>query len=673
MAKRHPEQMYDDLVSNIYVELDRSVAYSSQALRENRRKAWNYYLNRPRGDEIEGRSKVQDTSVRDTVHALMAQIMPAYATDSIAHFEPIGPDDLNQAEAESESVNAIFTETNQGYLELYNSIQDCLLFRNGIMKVWVDDVEDVTTRSFAAPAADVLAQAPPDEDWEHMGTEDGLSTFRIKRNRQRLQTSSVEPSHFFVNPNQEDQNLQDTDFMAELVYYRRSELVEMGIKRSIVDELPANTSKNPQSSISWSNSDITAKYVDGQVDVHQAATADRALIECYWIHMTIDRDNDGISEKYRFLVAHRTILLDEPVEFFPYASGAAWPVPHRWSALSVYDLLRHTQDERTNARRQLHDNLNVANNQRPIYDPGKTQQADVNAGAPGRGIRSTDPGNVGFVPVQDITSNSISFLTYTDKVRSEQTGAALEMASAEGQLVREASGVSVDMQLQPREQMAAMVSRNIAETLVRNVFLLIHRTLRTQWKGIMLFKKADDWQETNPAEWQARDRINITVGLSPGERRRTMQALQYVHQVQMQMIAGGTANITTDWPGIHKSLTDWMRAAELDTGQQYFLDPDGQKSMQAQQAAAQEQQAQAQQGQQMQQLALQMQQMESQLEKLKLDQEDRHHQDEMRFKYYDADLDANIEVEKLESAEATAERASAESTATTGSNGRAAN
>ncbi len=673
MAKRHPEQMYDDLVANIYVELDRSVAYSSQALRENRRKAWNYYLNRPRGDEIEGRSKVQDTSVRDTVHALMAQIMPAYATDSIAHFEPTGPDDLNQAEAESESVNAIFTETNQGYLELYNSVQDCLLFRNGIMKVWVDDVEDVTTRSFAAPAADVLAQAPPDEDWEHIGTEDGLSTFRIKRQRQRLQTSSVEPSHFFVNPNQEDQNLQDTDFMAELVYYRRSELVEMGIKRSIVDELPANTSKNPQSSISWSNSDITAKYVDGQVDVHQAATEDRALIECYWIHMTIDRDNDGISEKYRFLVAHRTILLDEPVEFFPYASGAAWPVPHRWSALSVYDLLRHTQDERTNARRQLHDNLNVANNQRPIYDPGKTQQADVNAGAPGRGIRSTDPGNVGFVPVQDITSNSISFLTYTDKVRSEQTGAALEMASAEGQLVREASGVSVDMQLQPREQMAAMVSRNIAETLVRNVFLLIHRTLRTQWKGSILFKKADDWQETNPAEWQARDRINITVGLSPGERRRTMQALQYVHQVQMQMIAGGTANITTDWPGIHKSLTDWMRAAELDTGQQYFLDPDGQKSMQAQQAAAQEQQAQAQQGQQMQQLALQMQQMESQLEKLKLDQEDRHHQDEMRFKYYDADLDANIEVEKLESAEATAERASAESTATTGSNGRAAN
>lgn len=665
--------MYDDLVANIYVELDRSVAYSSQALRENRRKAWNYYLNRPRGDEIEGRSKVQDTSVRDTVHALMAQIMPAYATDSIAHFEPMGPDDLNQAEAESESVNAIFTETNQGYLELYNSIQDCLLFRNGIIKVWVDDVENVTTRSFAAPAADVLAQAPPEEDWEHIGTEDGLSSFRIKRQRQRLQTSSVEPSHFFVNPNQEDQNLQDTDFMAELVYYRRSELVEMGIKRSIVDELPANTSKNPQSSISWSNSDITAKYVDGQIDVHQAATEDRALIECYWIHMTIDRDNDGISEKYRFLVAHRKILLDEPVEFFPYASGAAWPVPHRWSALSVYDLLRHTQDERTNARRQLHDNLNVANNQRPIYDPGKTQQADVNAGAPGRGIRSTDPSGVGFVPVQDITSNSISFLTYTDKVRSEQTGAALEMASAEGQLVREASGVSVDMQLQPREQMAAMVSRNIAETLVRNVFLLIHRTLRTQWKGAILFKKADDWQETNPAEWQARDRINITVGLSPGERRRTMQALQYVHQVQMQMIAGGTANITTDWPGIHKSLTDWMRAAELDTGQQYFLDPDGQKSMRAQLAAAQEQQAKAQQGQQMQQLALHLQQMESQIEELKLDQEDRHHADEMRFKYYDADLDANIEVEKLESAEATAERASAESAAATGPNGRAAN
>ncbi len=68
-----PRYDNDALVSAIYTELDRSVAYSAQALRDNRRKAWDYYLNRSRGDEMEGRSQVQDTTVRDTVHAMLAQ------------------------------------------------------------------------------------------------------------------------------------------------------------------------------------------------------------------------------------------------------------------------------------------------------------------------------------------------------------------------------------------------------------------------------------------------------------------------------------------------------------------------------------------------------------------------------------------------------------------------
>ena len=131
-----------------------------------------------------------------------------------------------------------------------------------------------------------------------------------------------------------------------------------------------------------------------------------------------------------------------------------------------------------------------------MFDPGETEADDVAEGAPGRGIRSRNPGNVAWMPIQDIVSNSIQFLQYMDKVRAEQTGAALEMQGAEGQLVREVSGVSVDMQLAPREQMAALDSRNIAETLVRNTFLLIHKTLRTEWNAPVMFSKAGDCQET---------------------------------------------------------------------------------------------------------------------------------------------------------------------------------
>ena len=155
-----------ETISVIYNELQRASDYASASLAENRKHAWDYFLNRPRGDEIEGRSTVQDTSVRDVVHALKAAIAPAYATDSIVSYEPFGPGDVDAAEAESSAVNNLFTETNAGFMELSAAIHDCLLFRNGILKVWVQDREEISQRAFNAPAADVLAQAPKDQEWE---------------------------------------------------------------------------------------------------------------------------------------------------------------------------------------------------------------------------------------------------------------------------------------------------------------------------------------------------------------------------------------------------------------------------------------------------------------------------------------------------------------------------
>ena len=209
----------DDLVRVIYSELERAVDYANTSLKETRRMAWNYYLNRPRGDEVAGRSRVQDTSVRDAVHHLLATIMPAYATDSVVQFEPMGPDDLDQAEAESHAVNNLFTESNQGYFELYNAVSDALLFRNGVVKVWIEDTEEVNHRRFAAPVAAVLAQAPDGEDWQHMDTdEDGVATFKVTRQQQKLNVEAIEPAYFYTDPNAKDQQLQDSCFMAELTH-----------------------------------------------------------------------------------------------------------------------------------------------------------------------------------------------------------------------------------------------------------------------------------------------------------------------------------------------------------------------------------------------------------------------------------------------------------------------
>jgi len=669
-----PQPLTDeDVITAIYVELDRTTEFGNHSLAQNRKDAWGAFLNRPRGDEIEGRSQVQDTSVRDTIHSLLAAIMPTYASPNPISFTPDGPADIDQAAAESSAVNSIFTSSPMGYLELRNALSDCLLFRNGVMRVWIDERREVQHRAFSAPVADVLAQADEAEDWEHIETdENGVNHFTVTADRQLLKIEAVESARFYVNPNQTTQDLQEADFMAELTYLTRSDLRELGVSAKVAGDLPATPDDGSTSASGQTNIDLMARFIDGIADSRFASTFGQESVECYWISMKIDRDGDGLAEKYLFLVSNRQLLLDDPVAHFSYASGTGWPVPHRWSGLSVYDLLKQTQHQRTNILRQALDNMNVANNQRPVADPGETEFEDLATGAPGRGIRSRNPGNVAWMPVNDILGNSIGFLEYTDKIRSEQSGAALELASGEANLIREASGISVDMQLQPREAMAAAVSKNIASTLVSSVFLLIHEVLRSQWRSPIMIQNRGDWAEVLPAEWQPRTKLVTNVGLSAGERRRQTGSLRQVIELQMGMIQGGTANITTNWNQVHRAIMDWAVSAEMPAPEQYFLDPDGQESQQGQQAQAQQAEQAQQQQQQMQQMAVQLEQFDKRIDQAKVDLDRYEHDTQLAHDYWKELLDADTADADRETVGETQARELSQGTNGTGSENGAA-
>ena len=612
-----------DLINAIYREQDRAVDYANTQLREIRKKAWDRVLHRYRGDETTTKSTVQATTIRDQGYALLAAIMPAYNTDRLISFPANGPQDADQADAEAAAVNAIFCDGNDGYLNLHNAVADALWFRNGVIKVWVEDYTDITTRSFMVQPGQtaqmfILTMASSNEEWNEIESDDpDLITFEITVDKQRVHIDSIEPAYFYCDPNQSDQNLQNANFLSERAIYTRSELVSMGMSKKQVYELPAIEDESITTGIGSSNTDITAKFIDGVSDVGRAATPDNEQVECYWCHMLIDTDGDGISERWRFLVSNRELLNKERVEFWPYASGTGWPIPHRWSGLGLYDLLADTEMQQTNARRQLADNLNMANNQRPVFDSGTTNVKDIVNSEPGRGIDSRDPGSVHFMPVHDVVSNSISFLQYMDEIKSEQAGGTLALQSGDVQSMAQISGISAEMQLAPREAMAAQVSTNLAETLVRQAFLILHDTLRTYWKGEIQYMKAGEWQSTNPREWQRRTRIDVIPGLSPGQRRQQANALQQVIQMQLQLVQGGQGGTVTDLNGFHQAVHDWMSAMELNNTAGYFIDPDSQEGQQAQQMQMQSAQQQQMMQAQMMQMQIQLEQQKLQLEQQK--------------------------------------------------------
>ena len=157
-----------DIASVIEREIHQSAGgeYGSDSLMSNRQQAWRYYLGRPRGDEDVDKSQLQSLDVADQVEHLLGQMMQAFTTDCPAEFEPSAPNDEAQAQLESDAVNKLLMEDNDGYEVLYQAIKNALLFKNGIIKVTVeeqDEAESVVYDGLSAEERQLLAASAPDE------------------------------------------------------------------------------------------------------------------------------------------------------------------------------------------------------------------------------------------------------------------------------------------------------------------------------------------------------------------------------------------------------------------------------------------------------------------------------------------------------------------------------
>jgi hypothetical protein len=153
-------------------------AVEASKLSAERSDAMDYYLGDMSKDmpAQEGRSKAVSTDVADTIEGLMPQLMDIFAgSDEVVRFEPVGPEDEEAAQQETDYVNHVFMQQNPGFMTLYSFIKDALLSKVGIVKVWWEEREieeretyyDLTEEQFAMLAQQVAASDGALEIVEH--------------------------------------------------------------------------------------------------------------------------------------------------------------------------------------------------------------------------------------------------------------------------------------------------------------------------------------------------------------------------------------------------------------------------------------------------------------------------------------------------------------------------
>jgi hypothetical protein len=140
-------------------------AMSAADLSQEREQAMRYYLGDVSYDmpAQDGRSATVSTDVSDVIEGLMPNLMDIFAgSDEVVRFEPVGPEDEEAAQQETDYVNHVFMQKNPGFMVLYGFIKDALLQKNGIVKVWWEEREQEERETYYNLSEDqfaMLAQA----------------------------------------------------------------------------------------------------------------------------------------------------------------------------------------------------------------------------------------------------------------------------------------------------------------------------------------------------------------------------------------------------------------------------------------------------------------------------------------------------------------------------------
>ena len=449
------ELSQEDLLNLVKTNIDDATNYINEYVNPERQLALDYYLRRPMGNEVEGKSKIVDSSVSDAVHGALPQLMKVFCSSDVVSFLPTKEGAGDAAEQINQYVNHIFNKDNKGSEIMYQWFWDALVQKNGIVKaVWDDNTseqidtykeltEDEVVQLLIPDNVEVISKeeveiqqeqvpvppepvmnedgmmemiAPTDADGEPMMVnQDPIIAYNLKvkttETDSRVKITNVEPEAFIID--QIATSIDDATFTAQKQLLTRADLVELGYDKKIVDDLTTAD----DTAIGFSD----YRYRNTQANLNNTADKTQELLSYYECYIQIGNPN-GTSTMHRVCYASNTILSDEETDYVPFYSICPYPVPHSFFGESIADKTIDIQQIKTVVQRQMLDNLYLTNNSRIGAVEGQVNLDDLLNSTAGGIIRMKNPNAIVPLQVQSSANQSFPMLEYLDNQQAKRTG-----------------------------------------------------------------------------------------------------------------------------------------------------------------------------------------------------------------------------------------------------------
>ena len=565
-------------------------------------KATDYYLGKPYGNEVNGKSSVTTREVAEAVDGALPQLLKIFTQSvDVVEFTPQNDGDAMVAENVTSYVNHIFNKDNAGAILMHNWFWDALVNKVGIVKAYWDVREDANEETYFNLSQDELAMLMQEPSVEIVEKEEiegepvpvgqdqmtgeplmqnRPSTFNVKLKKtvdaSRVKIENVSTAEFMIERHADC--IDDARFVAQRKMLTRSDLVSMGYDKDIIAELSTDDDVGL--------GEDGKEYNPVSADINNTDPS-QDLIAYYECYIDIG-DKDGLAKKHRICYASKTILSDEEIDYVPFYSLCPFPIPHQFYGQSMADRTMELQFIKSTITRQMLDNLYLTNNSRVGAVEGQVNLDDLLNSTAGGIIRMKNPNAIVPMQVQSSAGQSFPMLEYLDGVQAKRTGVSDMNQGLDANVLQNVSATAVATMTAQSQGKLELIARIFADTGVKNLMkglLQLVCKYQSEPRALAINGKP---MNIDPREWDNQYNVNINVGLGNGTGDEKIAMLQMVLQKQEQILQQyGLANPLVNLKQYRETLAKFINASGYKDDAQFLSEIDDAKMQQVMQADAQ--------------------------------------------------------------------------------------
>ncbi len=647
----------DQIEQIVRDEEQESIGFSGEGsvIQSNRATLLNYYNQKPYGDEQEGMSQVVTSDVADQVNAMQPELIRRFTqAKHIARFRCREEEESNQ---KTEYASWVFNAQNDAVQILGDMFFDGNLQYNGVVKVAWDDSKELSEKNWTGLDQIDLLRLQSDASLEikeiEQDEETGLFDVSAEKviSSGRHEITNIPPNELLIARRARD--FIDPPFIGQRTPKTRSDLIQMGLPKDKVLSLSKESDDIDDEVKNARNKDLHSP-----TEENPTSDPSKDIIYLGEYYVKIDVDQDGISELWQVFFADNQVLEMTRVDDHPYCVHVPIPMPHKAIGTCIAEQVADKQYWKSTLVRQANNNVYATNFNRVVTNE-RTKLDDLLTPRHGGVVRVSGndavQNSVMPMPVQNQVPAVLQMIEYVDAAIEKQTGITSYNQGVDTESLNKTAygfrGIRDMSQMR-----IELVSRIAASGAVKRIFQKIIELAEIHVEDTVVFTNGKKTFEITPSQWSENAECYIDVGLGSGDRQEKIANLNMLYSEQKELKATGSPLV--DDKKMYSTLDKITMEVGLKGADSYFNDPSQPNELlkaenEQLRFMIQEMQAQLEnpltEAEQIRadskiQETFMKEQNKAQIEAAKLEQKERHHDDEMAVKLTDIETKQKINV-----------------------------